>query len=327
MKISRLIILPAVLICSLASARPTPSVAVSAQLDSAWIIMGKQTALKLQIVQPADINGRWTNEDATSLVPEVEIVRRLPADTVDLGNNRVQIDREWILQSFDSGAYVLPSMCYAVGSDTFRTRQLALKVIPVPVDTMTTVHDYAGTLAHDRKFWDFLPDWISDYIGFYILGILILAGVIMYFVLRKKDIKSVFIAPPKPTPPYELAMQQLEALRLRKLCEHGQEREFYTRLTEILREYLDKRFGINAMEMTTTQIKKALRDNESTRLSAQLMNRILDMADFVKFAKMRPLPEDNTQSFNAAVKFVEDTKPTPELTGEEVESDSLSSEK
>lgn len=309
--------------CAATSA--APSVTVTAQLDSAWILMGKQTSLHLQIVQPAGTLGTWVDDDAPTLVPEVEIISRLTADTVDLGNNRVQIDREWILQSFDSGAYILPEIAYAVGTDTFRTRQLALKVVPVPVDTLTTIHDYAGTIAPERKFWDFLPDWISEYIWWYILGLVAIAGVILYFVLRKKDIKAVFIAPPKPIPPYEAAMQQLEALRVRKLCEHGQEREFYTRLTEILREYLDKRFGINAMEMTTSQIKAAIQANESTRMSAKLMNRTLEMADFVKFAKMRPLPEDNTRAFNSAVQFVEETKPQPEP--EEVKPDSPTPEK
>ncbi len=109
-----------------------------------------------------------------------------------------------------------------------------------------------------------------------------------------------------------MAMRQLEVLRNRKLCERGQEKEYYTELTDILRVYLDRRFGINAMEMTTTQIKRAVRDNEATRPSTDQMSRILEMADYVKFAKVRPLPEDNARAFSAALKFVEDTKPAPE---------------
>lgn len=66
------------------------------------------------------------------------------------------------------------------------------------------------------------------------------------------------------------------------------------------------------MEMTTTQIKRAVRDNDTTRNSTERMARILEMADFVKFAKVRPLPEDNTSSFNSAVAFIEDTRPQPE---------------
>jgi hypothetical protein len=113
-------------------------------------------------------------------------------------------------------------------------------------------------------------------------------------------------------PPYERAIAELETLRTRQLCERGQEREFYTELTEILREYLEGRFGINAMEMTTTQIKTAVRSNSTTAASGTLMNDVLEMADFVKFAKMRPLPEDNVRSYAQALNFVENTKPVEE---------------
>ncbi|MDE6812556.1 MAG: hypothetical protein K2J28_01800, partial [Duncaniella sp.] len=80
----------------------------------------------------------------------------------------------------------------------------------------------------------------------------------------------------------------------------------------ILRVYLQGRFGINAMEMTSTQIRQILDSNEETRLSKENMERVLETADFVKFAKVRPLPDDNVRSFNSAMQFVEDTKPKPE---------------
>ncbi len=106
-------------------------------------------------------------------------------------------------------------------------------------------------------------------------------------------------------------MQRLETLRTENLCDKGQEKEYYTRLTDILRSYLDTRFGINAMEMTSSQIVKSLRNNEETRMPEKYMSRVLEIADFVKFAKARPLPEDNAASFRSAPQFVEDTKPLP----------------
>ena len=116
---------------------------------------------------------------------------------------------------------------------------------------------------------------------------------------------------PKPVPPYERAIDELNKLRGEKLCENGQEKEFYTRLTDILRTYLHGRFGVNAMEMTSTQIRHAIQSNEETRLSKANMERVLETADFVKFAKVRPLPDDNVKAFNSAIQFVEDTKPQP----------------
>ncbi|MDE6160145.1 MAG: cell wall anchor protein, partial [Muribaculaceae bacterium] len=60
------------------------------------------------------------------------------------------------------------------------------------------------------------------------------------------------------------------------------------------------------------EILRALRHNEATRMRADRMRSVLEVADFVKFAKMRPLPDDNVKSFNSALAFVEDTKPAPE---------------
>ena len=88
------------------------NVTVSARLDSAVLLMGKQTALHIEVLQNADVDGSFLNERADTLTQFVEVVGRTDGDTVDLGNNRIQIIRDWILQSFDSGLYVLPPMQY-----------------------------------------------------------------------------------------------------------------------------------------------------------------------------------------------------------------------
>ncbi len=87
------------------------------------------------------------------------------------------------------------------------------------------------------------------------------------------------------------------------------EKEYFTLLTDILREYLERRFDINAMEMTTRQIIDSLSSNTEVKEKRNYMREILDVADFVKFAKVRPLPSDNIAAFDNAVKFVEETKP------------------
>ena len=71
------------------------------------------------------------------------------------------------------------------------------------------------------------------------------------------------------------------------------------------------RFGINAMEMTSRQILGAMKNNKELRDKRDYVRQILNMADFVKFAKVRPLPDDNIASFENARKFVEETKPVP----------------
>ena len=291
-------------------------VSIKASLDSAYILMGKQTTLRLEIVQDRGVQGAFLNNNGDTLTREVEVIRSLKPDTTDLGSNREEIRREMIIQSFDSGLYTIPPFVYVAGKDTFSSNALALKVLPVEVDSMATIHDYAGVAEPNTRIWDYLPDFIVDYWWIFLIVLLVAAAIFVWLRYIKGKKALPLVPKKKPVPPYEFAMQELNRLKAEKLCESGHEKEYYTRLTEILRVYLDRRFGINAMEMTSTQIMQQLRSNEDTRTSAPVMKQILEMADFVKFAKVRPLPDDNQKAFNNAVTFVENTKPVEQPAAE-----------
>ena len=305
--------------CTVAAA---PTV-IDAKLDSTVLLMGKQTALHIEISQDKDAVGAFVNENADTLTRYVEIIRRLKADTADIGNNRMQIKCDWILQSFDSGVYVLPPLQYVIGKDTFESEQLSLKVLPVNVDTLSNVHDYKNTEGVPFHLFDFLPDFIVDYWWVYLLiAAIVIIGLLVYFKWIKKG-RLPLIPQKKVVPPYEEAMQRLEELKERKLWQAGQEKEYYTILTDILRNYIDRRFSINAMEMTSSQILSVLRKNEETKAVNEQLGKILEMADFVKFAKVRPLPDDNEVAYQRAVTFIEETKPE-EKPAEEVDKDDKS---
>lgn len=297
------------LIASITVSAQNPTVKLS--LDSAFLLMGRTTPLHLELVTPANPEGRLLIPK-DSMCDKVEILKMLEADTTQLGNDRIEIKQDIVLQSFDSGVYRLNPIMYVIGNDTFRSNRLVLKVFPADVDSLETIHDYADVADIDRSFIDHLPDFIVDY-GLWILAVIIVlgAGGYAFYLLKRK--KNPFAAvPEKPVPPYEKAIGELNRLRGEKLCENGHEKEFYTRLTDILRVYLNGRFGINAMEMTSTQIRHMLNSNAEAKLSKQNMERVLETADFVKFAKVRPLPDDNIRAFNSAMQFVEDTRPKPE---------------
>lgn len=309
------------------------NVSVTARIDSVEAMQGSLRMIDVEIVQDAATKGTWgvdllsaqahlasqnsgkNTRQPVELASGVELHTSGRPDTLHLGNNRMQINRRLLVQPFDSGDVVIPGLTYIVGSDTFTSNPLALKVYTpdAEVDSMTTVHDMMPAVAAPRHFWDWVPDAIADWWWLYLLGIAATAGAWFgWKIYRRGGLKSLVKHAPAPVPPYERAITQLEVLRNRKLCEKGMEKEFYTELTEILRQYLDGRFGINAMEMTTTQIKAAVRANSTTRDMSAQMNQILEMADFVKFAKMRPMPEDNVRTFSHALSFVENTRPAPD---------------
>ena len=107
-------------------------------------------------------------------------------------------------------------------------------------------------------------------------------------------------------------MLHLEQLKQKQLWQAGQDKAYFTELTDILRVYIDRRFGINAVEMTSSEIMEALKHNSETRLVNENLNEILRIADFVKFANQRPLADDNELSFRYAMNFIDATKPLPQ---------------
>ena len=290
---------------------------INAKMDSTLLLMGKKTAIHVEVVQDKGQKGFFVNEGVDTLNAFVEVSERLQADTTDLGNDRIQINRDIIVQSFDSGMYVIPAFKYVIGKDTFKSNELTLKVLPVKVDSLPNIHDMKPVAEPPFFFSDYLPEFLVKYWWLIILVlVLIAAGFYAYFKwfkkgelpLRKKE---------KVIPPYDEAIMKLTQLKSEHLWEAGQEKEYFTRLTDILRNYIDRRFEINAMEMTSSQIIDVLRKNEETMPVNDLLSKILEMADFVKFAKMRPLPEDNEVAFQRALNFVNETKPVEVVPEEE----------
>lgn len=308
------------------AAMAAPSVQVRAAIDSVVVMQGALRQVDVEVIQPASLNARWLTDPVDSrqsvveILPGVEVNYSSAVDTTDLGNGRLQLRRTLLVQPWDSGEVVIPGIQLVAGTDTFSSNALALKVLTANIDTMTTIHSWMPAATQSRHFWDWVPDWLYNWWWAILLGVLAVGGgVAAYVIWRKGGLGKIMAKEEVPVPPYEKAIEQLNRLHDRQLCEKGREKEYYTELTEILRQYLDGRFGINAMEMTTPQIKRAVYATVPEKSASAMMNDILEMADYVKFARLRPLPEDNARAFRQAMDFVENTKPEPEaeITGKE----------
>lgn len=307
----------ALLLCLSVQMQAAP-VQVKARLDSVRLLMGRLTALHLEVVEDAGTKGSFPllaaprPDGIVGLCGDsVELRTSISRDTVSLGSGRIQINYTVPVQSFDSGEYRLPPFVYVAGRDTARSNELMLQVIPVPVNEDAKISDYAGVAEPaDKSIFDILPQWMVDF-WWVILLILLLAALTVWGIIRYRD--RGYILPKKPEPsPYKVAKHQLAQLRAQRLWERGLEKDYFTRLTDVLRIYLDKRFGINAMEMTSDQIVRTLADNPSVKEKRDYIRKILTTADFVKFAKVRPQPGDSVSALEDAERFVEETKPSEE---------------
>ncbi len=296
--------------------RSASGITVTAAVDSAVLEMGDRTHLRVNIDMPEATASAARIIDFPIIPANQDY---LPWNGVDLVGvdsvSRVEdgrriIDFDFTIQAFDPGTVMLPP--FAVlgleGADTAFSNVVTFKVAPVDVDSLETINPMYSIVEPATRWYDYIPNWIL----WVILVLVLIAAAVAAFILLRKHKEEVEIARTTPVPPYELAMSRLQSLQSRNLPDSGQEKEYYTILVDILRDYLQGRFGINAMEMTSTQIVRVLRSNAETRMTADMVKAVLSVADFVKFAKVRPLPDDNVRSFIRTRDFIEQTKPLPE---------------
>ncbi len=274
---------------------------ITASIDSTVIEMGLRTTIKLDVSDPG-LKGSIVDLPQAGTETDNVAVISVEADTFPAAYQyRV------LVQAFAPGVVTFPPFKYAVGTDTAESGLLSLKVLPVELDSLATINPMESVVNPPRKWYDYIPEWLL----WVLLGVAVVAAGIALFLLYRKN-GSIIVRHTKPVDPYEEAMSALNSLRERKLAESGREKEYYTTLVDILRTYLERRFAINAMEMSSTQILHSLRQNPETRDNQPRIKQILEIADFVKFANVRPLPDDNIKTFNNVVHFVEATKPVPE---------------
>ncbi|MCH5224473.1 MAG: hypothetical protein J1D77_00690 [Muribaculaceae bacterium] len=301
------------------------NLSITARLDSVNVLMGNLNTLHLEVVENVGTQGRLNifqeidraRGYAALCGDSVELSTSYKIDTLELGSGKVQLNYSIPVQAFDSGTYTLPRFVYYAGRDSAMSNSLTFNVYPVDVTAEDPIAGFAPVVGPDgSRFYDWLPDWLLDFWWIWLVIFLAICAF-LYGMKNFKRQTLPFISPKVLPKPWEIALGSLQRLKTRKLWEQGMEKEYFTELTDILRVYLFERFGINAMEMTTKQIMDKIYDSD-LRAKKDYVKQILNVADFVKFAKVRPLPADSIAAYDNAVKFVEETIPS-ESVGEGLE--------
>lgn len=279
---------------------------VSNGIDPQQIRIGEQVKLHYEIQQEAGDMVSFPMFSDT-IVKGVELVEDAVYDTVDLNDGRIQVNIDYLVTSFDSGFYYIPAMPFACQGDTIMSRALGLSVTTVDVNPETDdVKDIKPIMSAPFSWQEFLS-WTGIAIGI-IAALALLAFVLMKYVFKKK-VPFIDHEPEPLLPPHVVALQRLEQVKEEKMWQNGKIKEFYTEITDIIREYMDRRFGINAMEMTSYEIISLTKKNPEMEEVRQLLRQMLELSDLVKFAKFVPVEAENQRSIIDAFTFVEKTAP------------------
>lgn len=287
---------------------------IKASADSMQLLMGSKATLHVEVIKPAGPGVLAGAPQVGQAFGGVDILES-DVDSTDLGNGRTQLDFTYTYQAFDPGPQTLPVMTYHIPGDSAKTDPLVLKVFAVDVDSLATTNPNAPLMTVERKWVDYIPDAVADYWWLWLLGLLLIGGVVQIWWLivkkgRLKRVAAVFRKPPEA--PFDRAIRRLNEIRQQRLAQSGNDKHYFTELTDVLRTYLNGRFGIYAMEMTSKQIVEAMQANAETARFTEQISPVLQLADIVKFAKMRTTVDENQNAYAEVRKLVELTKPVEE---------------
>ena len=246
-----------------------------------------------------------------TLMEGVEVVGSWQLDTLKVRKGKKgaadQLDLQGgiVITSFDEGEYALPPLTLQRVSaegvvDTLVFDSQTLQVKTMPVDTATfKVHDIKGQIRYPVTFRELLP-WVG--LGLGIAGLIALAVWLIVRYGRKRDAEAQ-----RREPAHIVALRKLDRYRGSKMWAPEKQKAFYSGITDTLREYMDARYDIGAMEMTTAEIMKELKNTDVTADLQTGLKELFERADFVKFAKYTASDEDNAAALPLAVRFVTST--------------------
>ena len=306
------ILLLITLVCTVATM--VAQVGVEARIDSIQMLIGQQVHVTVTVTAPSNAKVVFpAYKSREPLVEGVEVLSVGEEKKEEIDNGQ-QWSRVYTLTSFDGKLYYLPPFKVKVDGKTYQSKSLALKVMEVDVDTTKMNQFFGPKDVQDNPFlwsdWS-LVFWLS-------VLLLLLLGAATYLYIRLRDnkplIKSFKLV--KRLLPHQKAMREIEQIKADKMVSSENQKEYYTKLTDTLRRYIEERYKFSAMEMTSSEIIERLtRDGDQKSLDE--LRQLFMTADLVKFAKYSTLINENDMNLVNAIEFINQTKQEQQVMEEE----------
>ena len=261
------------------------------------MMIGEQATVTLTVQTADDAKVDWpTFQPRQMLVPGVEVL-----NTQRTSDHTMVIT----LTSFDGNLYHLPPFKVKINGKEQQSADLALKVVEIEVDTTQLNKFFPPKDVQDNPFlWS---DWsLSFWLSVLLLVLIALCG---YLYLRLRDNKPVIshIKIVKRLLPHQKAMKEIEQIKADRMVASENAKEYYTKLTDTLRKYIEERYGFSAMEMTSSEIIERL-TAAGDQQSLDELRQLFTTADLVKFAKYSTMINENDANLVSAIDFINQTK-------------------
>jgi hypothetical protein len=278
----------------------------SAQVDTNKILIGEQITLSLNAKIPAQIEHTWPIFSDTLAGFELIDVSKL--DTLKTGDYWT-LKQELTVTSFDSGYSAIPPISIQFGGNTLQSEAIGIAIGFPEFDEEVELYDIKKPLEVPPNWWPVIL----------IVGGGILLAVALFFIARSIKAKKLpeMKAPKIVLAPHIEAMQRLQKLENDGLWQKGEIKAYYSQLTDILRMYMERQFNVQAMESTAEEVIELLERQVLPSSHLAELRPMLRTSDLVKFAKVKPLSEENHRALALVRQFVDITKPQQETKAEE----------
>lgn len=264
--------------------RAQSQVQVKTFTDKESILIGERFTMTIESFMPLDQQFSWPMIDT---LPNFQIISSSKIDTTENFNSR-KIVQSFQLTSFDSGHYTIPPITFLVGNIRYVSDTVGIDIGYSPMDANPDYKEIKDILD--------VEDSGNPYLYWFIAGVALVLGVLLWYFLRNKK-QPVKVAEVKKLSPYEEAMIALENLRKTGFIQNGSVKKYYSELNDVLRNYLDSQLQLHSMKKTNEQIIYELRTLELNKEDQQKLTDALRVADFVKFAKYQPDERMNEENF------------------------------
>ena len=268
------------------------------------LMLGDQTDLHLSVTHEASeqvqmpVYGEMLQEG-------IEIVDRSAIDTTALPDGRVQMTQDLTLTSFKDSLFAIQPLYVTSGEDTFWTEPMALNVIqPFEVDSSLAITDIKDIEKAPIWWWGIFR-WILLVLG--ILLLIDLAFWLWKWYEKHHQPAEETIDPELLRPADEVALEKLDEIKAQKIWKDGKVKEYQTELTDVVREYIGRRFDVHSTEKTSDETLQEMKSKVDKDLYTRLKS-MLQLADLVKFAKWHTTPDENETALITAYDFVNETK-------------------
>ena len=301
------------------------AIIVSAAIDSTAIYIGDQTDMHLRATIESTEQVALPRYGET-LIDGIEIVERTGVDTTVLQDGRVQLNQTLTLTAFSDSLFFIPPQPFVSGEDTLWSDGMSLNVIqPFEIDTTLAITDIKPLQRAPIWWWGIIR-WVLLAIGCILLGIG--AWYFIKWAMHRKKGGELQLAEVEKRPAEEVALEKLDKIKAEKIWQEGKVKEYHTELTDVIREYIGRRYEVKITEKTSDETLREVKPlmGEQKELFERL-RKMLSLADLVKFAKWHTTPDENESALLTAYDFVHETTAAPTEGEQKEEEDMFTLEK